>query len=150
MIYYLIYISKAVQPMSEVQLADLLVQARTHNLAMGITGMLLYASRNSGNQPEGRFMQVIEGEEQAVAAVFASISKDNRHHEIQVLDEASANKRNFPTWSMGFKILAADEAALTSGYFNLNNSTEINRRLTGVHKPVNYLKSFYQINEQLR
>jgi hypothetical protein len=60
----------------------------------GITGMLLYV--------EGGFMQVLEGEDEAVAAVYARICNDKRHWNTQVLLDRHA-PRAFRDWSMGFE-----------------------------------------------
>ena len=54
-LHHLIYESQATQPFTEAELAKLLHQAREHNEANGLSGILLYAH-------DGRFVQVLEGE----------------------------------------------------------------------------------------
>jgi hypothetical protein len=61
--FFLIYRSVATIVPSEADLAQLLEHARPANDTRGITGMLLYQN--------GRYMQLLEGEEAAVRALFA-------------------------------------------------------------------------------
>ncbi len=56
--FFLVYVSSAVRPFSRVDLDDLLATSRANNARVGITGMLLYK--------DGNFMQVLEGDEEAV------------------------------------------------------------------------------------
>lgn len=54
----LIYVSSAVNLMSEDELLDLLAQSSQRNKRKGVTGLLLYAG--------GNFIQVLEGEQSDV------------------------------------------------------------------------------------
>jgi hypothetical protein len=96
----LMYVSAAREAMSEVDLNDLLVVARDRNLALGLTGMLVY-SKDS-------FLQVLEGPQPAIDEVFQSICRDARHSSIYVFDESAIDRRGFPNWSMGFRRLTTD------------------------------------------
>ena len=93
--FYLIYRSVATIVPSEADLAQLLEHARAANDARGITGMLLYQN--------GRYMQMLEGEEAAVRALFAAIAADQRHRDVKVLASGPLGKRLFDDWSMGFR-----------------------------------------------
>lgn len=92
--YYLIYLSTAVKPMSYQQLATLLQQCRDNNQKHGITGMLLYQS--------GTFMQMLEGEKQMVLDIYDDIKKDARHTGCHLVLAGDIEARNFEDWSMGF------------------------------------------------
>ena len=70
--------------------------------------MLLYA--------RGSFMQVLEGEESAVAETMARIQADTRHHDIFELSHTPITTREFGTWSMGFRALTPADAATWPGY----------------------------------
>ncbi|MEP7187723.1 MAG: BLUF domain-containing protein, partial [Roseiflexaceae bacterium] len=61
--YYLSYASVAVTPFTSAALQALLLTSRRNNMQLGITGMLLYK--------DGEFMQVLEGEQAAVQALYA-------------------------------------------------------------------------------
>ncbi len=60
--FSLTYVSSAVRPFAEDELADLLAVSRQNNARLGITGMLLYK--------DGNFMQVLEGEEAEVRTLY--------------------------------------------------------------------------------
>lgn len=64
--FSIVYASSATTHFSPAQLAGLLAQCREHNSAADVTGMLLYK--------HGNFMQVLEGEEETVRALFTKIS----------------------------------------------------------------------------
>lgn len=73
-------------------LSQILRTAQKRNEASGITGILSY--RN------GHYIQVIEGDDDAVDLLFAKIKTDPRHHQIDVLINVTINKRAFPNWGM--------------------------------------------------
>lgn len=92
--FYLIYSSSAVRLMSDADLAMIHADASVKNAAQGITGFLLYRG--------GNFMQMLEGEESVVRALFGRISRDPRHKDVYVLKEGTRPQRLFTSWSMGF------------------------------------------------
>jgi hypothetical protein len=73
----------------------LLHQCRENNRRQGITGMLLY---NDGN-----FVQVLEGPQEAVDRLLATIKHDLRHKGVLELLRGDLAERQFPDWSMGFR-----------------------------------------------
>lgn len=106
--YSLIYVSIANEPFNEDQLLELLRISREHNDRDGLTGMLLYKN--------GKFMQLLEGPEEAVCNTYARILRDPRHREVTVLLQGDASEREYVDWSMGFRYLNADVAATTPGF----------------------------------
>lgn len=116
--FQLVYLSSAITPFTKDQLLALLAKSRENNGRAGITGMLLYK--------DGNFMQVLEGEEKAVKAIFAKITRDSRHRGVLTLLEVWREERQFPDWSMGFRDLRSAEALATPGY-----SEFLNTPLTG-------------------
>jgi len=99
----MLYVSGASKPMSVDDIQEILAISRINNLRDGITGMLLWA--------DGVFIQILEGEADTVRSVFRRIESDDRHRNIMVVLEQSADDRLFTQWSMGFKQLDADMAA---------------------------------------
>ena len=94
-----------------------MLQKSTHrNTKAGITGLLLYK--------EGSFMQVLEGEEKPVKALFSKISHDPRHRNIITLIQERIEKREFAEAAMAFRDLETGEKP--SGY-----SDFLNRPLNG-------------------
>ncbi|GAA3975889.1 BLUF domain-containing protein [Hymenobacter antarcticus] len=94
--YHLIYRSQATQPFDASQLTRLLEQARASNLHQDLTGLLLYT-------PDQQFLQVLEGDEQAVRTLYYEhIMHDPRHDDCFVISEGVWTHRSFPDWKMGF------------------------------------------------
>ena len=91
---FLIYASSATQGMTEADLLDILTKARENNTRLGITGMLLYHG--------GNFLQVLEGEAEAVEALFQKIQSDPRHKQISGILKRPLSEREFGDWKMGF------------------------------------------------
>ncbi len=103
-----IYSSKAVEPFSELELGQLLLEARRKNSAVEVSGMLLYH--------EGAFLQVLEGPVSAVEAIFSRIERDPRHYRLFVLQRLDVGAREFPDWSMGFVSVNRGLLGQLSGY----------------------------------
>ena len=51
----------------------------------------------------GRYMQMLEGKEPAVRALFAAIYAVRRHRDVKVVATGALAKRHFSDWSMGFR-----------------------------------------------
>ena len=96
-LHFLIYVSRAVAPMSGQALNELLKKSRDFNRSIGITGCLIYQ--------DGFFMQMLEGPRDAVFALFEKIETDPRHLEVGIVIEAPARRRIFVDWSMGLRDL---------------------------------------------
>lgn len=88
------YVSSATQEMSDDDIASILTQSRANNSQRDLTGALLYH--------RGRFIQVLEGPDDAVSARFDLIALDPRHRGVQKLIEKQVGARQFPEWTMGF------------------------------------------------
>ena len=114
--YQIVYVSSAAVHFAKPDLYALLAKSRTNNTRAGVTGMLLYR--------DGNFMQVLEGEEGAVRAVYERIERDPRHHGSMVLLRGETPGRHFPDWSMGFRDLSSPEerAAAAGGFSDLLNT----------------------------
>ena len=107
-LYSLVYASSAVELFSTDELVLLLERCRRNNAAVGVTGMLLYKA--------GNFMQVLEGEEEAVRQLHAKIMRDPRHRGVITLTEQMIPERQFGEWSMGFRNLADASLRDLPGY----------------------------------
>ncbi len=108
--HYIIYMSTAVKPFTDAELKELLVKSRSDNLRDNITGMLLYS--------RGSFVQVIEGPKENIDTLYTKILADKRHRGILELANKAFELRNFPNWSMGFKVIDPAEFKELEGYFN--------------------------------
>ena len=93
----IVYASSAVKLFTEQEIIKLLEISQRNNEQSGITGMLLY---NGGN-----FIQVIEGPDEAVLALYDTIKRDRRHYKVTLLGQDPIHERQFPDWTMGFQDL---------------------------------------------
>jgi hypothetical protein len=80
------------QDQRKLELGRLFSEARSNNKKQGITGALLLS--------EDWFVQVLEGEEGAVRALFAHIERDARHDSVSVLETGQVPVRVFARWAM--------------------------------------------------
>ena len=89
------YVSSSKPRGTKVSVEPILEQSRHNNALDGISGLLW---------TDGvRFLQVLEGDPEAVGATFARISKDGRHHAIVTLSDREVEKREFGSWSMAHR-----------------------------------------------
>ena len=101
----LAYISTSRRPVDQALLDEVLAVSRRNNERCGVTGLLV-----SGGK---RFLQVLEGPDQAVLATYARIQNDPRHFAFVVLSTRAVDERAFGAWSMAnHRGAAAAEGAL--------------------------------------
>jgi hypothetical protein len=98
--YSLAYESQASVPLTEPDLLDLLARSRAKNASLGVTGILLYR--------QGTFLQVLEGPHAEVDALYDTIARDSRHHEVSTVLAEDRSARRFPDWTMGFADVDGD------------------------------------------
>lgn len=94
----LIYISTARQPITRPQLGQILRVSRERNTEAGVTGLLIAGGR--------RFLQGLEGANEAVESTFDRIRRDARHLGIVVLARQVVDERAFGNWAMGCQLAA--------------------------------------------
>ncbi len=70
----------------------LIARAAAKNQRLGITGALLFDG--------GYFAQTLEGDRQAVQALFAEIERDPRHTDVLLAWELDRETRAFPDWGV--------------------------------------------------
>ena len=58
------------------------------------------------------FIQILEGEREAVSATLRRISGDARHDAVTIMDARPVEQRLFGTWWMGLALLRGDQSAL--------------------------------------
>lgn len=91
----ILYISTARVPLSDREVETILAASRRNNRRADITGLLVVGGR--------RFLQVLEGPEDAVKVTFARISQDDRHYAVVELSNKPIAARSFARWAMGFQ-----------------------------------------------
>jgi Sensors of blue-light using FAD len=93
----LTYVSSTKELLSVPELVELLESIRPKNDQLELTGMLLYSG--------GNVIQTLEGPEESVESVFASIEADPRHTGVVVVRRDQIVTRAYPAWSMAFRNL---------------------------------------------
>ena len=89
----LLYISTARQRLTPEIVTDILRSSRRNNAVAGVSGLLIVGGR--------RFLQVLEGPEDAVLVTYARIGRDPRHFAVVELVKERITERQFPHWAMG-------------------------------------------------
>ena len=125
-VHQLIYSSSAGKKMLKPDLYMILRHARKNNEARDITGLLVYSEEN--------FLQILEGEKEAVSQLFDTISKDDRHSNIQVLHDSEIEQRSFSNWTMAFATPSAKQLAQWAG---LHNTTTVAETLSSLKSQPN-------------
>ena len=87
-----VYKSRAVAPLEEIDLQRLVDAAQRRNQAEGLTGLVVY--------DEGRFLQWLEGPADSLSRVMRSINCDARHTDIEVLGNQKTPTRMFGHWGL--------------------------------------------------
>lgn len=90
------YQSTARQFLTDDDLQDLLAKARVYNAAHHISGMLLCRG--------GQFVQVLEGEEAVLRALYEKIKVDPRHSDLRLLVDEPLAQRQFGLWTMAYRV----------------------------------------------
>lgn len=86
-----VYISTA-EALEPSDISDILQVCQQNNAARSVTGLLLYNGRN--------FLQLLEGEAEALDWLMERISQDPRHSGISLLYDEPATERACPDWLM--------------------------------------------------
>ena len=92
MLIRLIYVSKAVDPQSSALTDSILKKAHVWNTQNDITGVLC--------EGQGVFLQALEGERGVVTRLYARISTDPRHKDLELIHCESIARRRYGEWSM--------------------------------------------------
>ena len=103
-----IYRSRAVAPLADLDLFYLLAHARRRNETLGLSGLIVY--------DRGYFFQWLEGNDVALGKVWNSIRRDTRHTEITVLADQTIPTRLFDDWHMRFAHRDHQHEAIVDGF----------------------------------
>ena len=96
----LTYRSKARIDITEKEISDIMKVANAKNTVKNISGCLVFH--------KGVFIQILEGLEKDVMAIYDRIKMDIRHSEIELLWEGSSTERIFPDWNMAYHSVDKD------------------------------------------
>ena len=92
--HFIVYTSEYIGKEEDINLVldDIVKKSKINNLEHGITGLLFYHNQ--------RFIQVLEGERDALEGLMSILEKDNRHKNIQRILDQQIKKRGFMDWNM--------------------------------------------------
>jgi hypothetical protein len=127
----IVYVSTAVKLMHENQLLDILHNSRLHNAALNISGVLLYS--------DGTFIQVLEGKDTVIDALYARIQADQRHKNIITIIDEPIIEKSFGQWLMGFAVTDSKKTEKLLGYLRSINELDLNN---GNSMAVDAIKTF--------
>ncbi len=82
------------------EINKILTKARAHNSSHAISGILLYRSEI--------FIQLLEGEEDKVKALYDKIKQDPRHSNVTDIAVIEGGSRIFTNWDMAYKEINDD------------------------------------------
>lgn len=101
-----LYESRAIVPLSDAHLQQLIRSSQARNRQEGVTGLLVY--------DQGRFLQWLEGPPEGVGRVWQSILHDRRHTDIALLGRSTAPVRFFAGSAMTLRRRRGDALLRTS------------------------------------
>jgi hypothetical protein len=104
----LIYVSTSIKLLNDQELVDILKVSRENNESSEVTGLLLYKG--------GNFMQVLEGDDEVVTALYEKIRTDPRHKDVSVISREQIQARQFSAWEMAFQNLDNPAVKNEPGY----------------------------------
>ena len=100
----LAYTSIAADSIDSGEVFNIVTVAARKNPERGITGFLAFDGK--------RFLQVVEGESDALDDLMDELQRDRRHRNIDVLDRRQVAGRCFADWSMRRVGMGRDQEAL--------------------------------------
>lgn len=106
---HIVYMSRAVHPLTDQDLQALLTQSRRDNERHGITGILFYS--------HGNIAQLFEGDPLIADYLYERIARDGRHSHVQKLVDKPIAARSFAEWSMAFHPLEKSGFTALQGFF---------------------------------
>jgi hypothetical protein len=125
--HIIVYISKYKGKENKIDevLSSISAVAQDKNRALGITGVLFYLN--------GKFLQVIEGRQEALEELMIKVENDKRHTEIIRLIDEPIKERSYGDWNMDS--------------FNLSKKSE--KDLGDIKELSNSFKAYMELNSKL-
>jgi len=129
-VFQLIYHSLAAIDLDDDDLNDILKVAQDFNSQHNITGCLFHHNEE--------FLQILEGEESTIRALYSRIEKDRRNTHPHLLMTANASKRIFGDWAMAFGEFTDQGMLDLERSMNLHNFTSLKQLDLGTRKTLRF------------
>ncbi|MCA9483732.1 MAG: BLUF domain-containing protein [Nitrospina sp.] len=110
----LFYCSYAAPGINKDDILEILEASRKNNEQLGITGILLYWEKTN------EFLQVLEGDREALFELYEKIVQDSRHSLVRLVYHGEIQERGFKNWSMAFQNFDAIDRSKIEGYSNFS------------------------------
>ena len=107
----IVYSSYSVSLFQEADLVSLLQQYRHYNALENISGIMLIH--------QGRIIQVLEGKQEVIEALYKRIEQDRRHTDVIKVVDVPIEKRSFAGWSMAFGKMTTHQLELIKAIVEL-------------------------------
>ncbi|GAA6139534.1 hypothetical protein NBRC116583_32810 [Arenicella sp. 4NH20-0111] len=128
----IVYVSSAIENVRGFRvplgLSKICQVARKNNAETGITGILTFS--------KGHFLQIIEGDNDAIGHLFDAICKDKRHCDVVKILDTTTDTRSFTGWSMRLISAVGREPSfrklMSAVQPHLNDLSEEKRRLFSI------------------
>ena len=137
--FYIIYSSKAAPGIQESDLKDIISTAEKRNNENHITGILIYH--------DGTFIQMLEGDEDAVNETFDRIQEDARHTTVLKLFSGNEEERHFPKWKMALKVVDESTFKKINAYESLEEGSRFLNQINDGHIGLRMLRFFYEMKK---
>jgi len=134
----LIYYSVAPENTTDATIAKILSKSREFNAKNNVTGCLLYH--------DNQFLQILEGEQPIIKALYSKIIKDKRHTDVMLVEEGEKENRHFGGWHMAYhQTIATDFNTLEKALF-INNFSQLS---DFVQKPSEVVRLFWYMSKTI-
>lgn len=140
--HQLLYVSHAARDIPASDLDDILAVGRANNLARDLSGILVHV--------DGGFLQILEGQRDAVMQMYGRIAEDRRHSHPRVLVDRPITARSFPGWSLGYEHLKGTKDEM-AGMFGIVREAIAGHLSPGAGRVVaTMLETFHRLEMDVR
>jgi hypothetical protein len=135
--HQLLYVSQAARNIPASDLDDILAAGRANNLTRDLSGILVHV--------DGGFLQILEGQRDAVMQMYGRIAEDQRHSHPRVLVDRTVAARAFGEWSLGYEHLKGTKDEM-AGMFGIVREAIAGHLSPGAGRVVaTMLETFYRL-----
>jgi hypothetical protein len=134
----ILYVSAGRPDLGPDGLSEILRTARRNNADWGLTGLLCHL--------DGSFLQILEGEADAVGRMYRRIHRDPRHDRMMILLDRPIAARDFPDWRMGFEDLSPESEGGAEAFRLTEQALLDALPAEGAGSLLTMARTFYRIN----
>jgi len=116
-IFQLLYTSTAREGLAKPELDAILEAAQRNNAKINVTGFLIFDGTS--------FIQLLEGNERDVQAVYQKIQGDPRHSQVEPLLQDTKPNRSLSNWAMAYTQLDNDGHRQSGGSMDSSSAREL-------------------------